>query len=82
MNRVQRKYRILKSSTSKELQEKVNDLIQKEYKDTEGLYSEHPVGGNVLEVLLLPKKLVPNHGFCTGRKTNNLRYKKLFRLNF
>ncbi len=36
MNRVQRKYRILKSSTAKELQEMVNDLIQKEYKDTEG----------------------------------------------
>ena len=32
MNRVQRKYRILKSSTAKELQEMVNDLIQKEYK--------------------------------------------------
>ena len=36
MNRVQRKYRILKSGTVKELQEKVNELIQKEYKDTEG----------------------------------------------
>tara|TARA_B100000941_G_C28489336_1_gene546925 strand:- start:13 stop:225 length:213 start_codon:yes stop_codon:yes gene_type:complete len=36
MNRVQRRYRILESNTVKELQEKVNDLIQKEYKDTEG----------------------------------------------
>ena len=33
---VQRKYRVLKSHSLKELEGQVNELIQKEYKDTEG----------------------------------------------
>ena len=36
MIRVQRKYKIVKASSLKVLQEEVNELIQKEYKDTEG----------------------------------------------
>ena len=35
MLRVQRKYKIVKADSIKNLQELVNDLIQKEYKDTE-----------------------------------------------
>ena len=33
---VQRKYKVIKASSAKELSEVVNDSIQKEYKDTEG----------------------------------------------
>jgi hypothetical protein len=33
---VQRKYKIIKASSAKELSDIVNDSIQKEYKDTEG----------------------------------------------
>lgn len=33
---VQRKYKVIKESSAKELSEVVNDCIQKEYKDTEG----------------------------------------------
>ncbi len=33
---VQRKYKLIKASSAKELSEIVNDCIQKEYKDTEG----------------------------------------------
>ena len=33
---VQRKYKIIKALTVRELSEQVNDAIQKEYKDTEG----------------------------------------------
>ena len=36
MIRVQRKYKLVKANTTRELQEEVNELIQKEYKDTEG----------------------------------------------
>lgn len=36
MIRVQRKYKIVKASSLKVLQEEVNEIIQKEYKDTEG----------------------------------------------
>jgi len=36
MIRVQRKYKLIKASSAKELEEIVNDAIQKEYKDTEG----------------------------------------------
>ena len=36
MIRVQRKYKLIKASSAKELGEIVNDCIQKEYKDTEG----------------------------------------------
>ena len=36
MIRVQRKYRVIKSHSLKELEEMVNKLIQKEYKDNEG----------------------------------------------
>jgi hypothetical protein len=36
MIRVQRKYRVIKSHSLKELEEQVNKLIQKEYKDNEG----------------------------------------------
>jgi|TARA_B110000881_G_C18265426_1_gene360060 hypothetical protein len=36
MIRVQRKYKLIKASSAKELGEIVNDSIQKEYKDTEG----------------------------------------------
>ena len=36
MHRVHRKYKIIKADSIKNLQELVNDLIQKEYKDTEG----------------------------------------------
>jgi hypothetical protein len=36
MIRVQRKYKLIKASSAKELEEIVNDSIQKEYKDTEG----------------------------------------------
>ena len=36
MIRVQRKYKIVKASSLKVLQKEVNELIQKEYKDTEG----------------------------------------------
>ena len=36
MIRVQRKYRIIKCHSLKELEEMVNKLIQKEYKDNEG----------------------------------------------
>ncbi|HAU59187.1 MAG TPA: hypothetical protein DHU78_05005 [Opitutae bacterium] len=34
--RVQRKYKVLKRKTTKEIVEDVNELIQHEYKDTEG----------------------------------------------
>ena len=33
---VQRKYKVIKASSAKELSETVNECIQKEYKDTEG----------------------------------------------
>ena len=33
---VQRKYKLIKASSAKELTDIVNDSIQKEYKDTEG----------------------------------------------
>ena len=33
---VQRKYKIIKKASLKELSEEVNELIQKEYKDREG----------------------------------------------
>ena len=33
---VQRKYKVIKASSAKELTDIVNDSIQKEYKDTEG----------------------------------------------
>jgi hypothetical protein len=33
---VQRKYKVIKASSAKELSDIVNDSIQKEYKDTEG----------------------------------------------
>ncbi|OUU42522.1 MAG: hypothetical protein CBC16_03785 [Verrucomicrobia bacterium TMED56] len=36
MIRVQRKYRLIKAISTKDLEIQVNDLIQKEYKDTEG----------------------------------------------
>ena len=36
MIKVQRKYRIIKCHSLKELEEMVNKLIQKEYKDNEG----------------------------------------------
>lgn len=36
MIRVQRKYKVIKSHSLKELQDEVNELIQREYKDTEG----------------------------------------------
>ena len=36
MIRVQRKYKVIKSHSLKELEEMVNKLIQKEYKDNEG----------------------------------------------
>ena len=36
MIRVQRKYKLVKANSIRELQEIVNELIQKEYKDTEG----------------------------------------------
>ncbi len=36
MMRVQRKYKVLKAKTTKEITELVNELIQREYKDTEG----------------------------------------------
>ena len=36
MIRVQRKYRVIKTHSLKELEEQVNKLIQKEYKDNEG----------------------------------------------
>ena len=36
MIRVQRKYRVIKCHSLKELEEMVNKLIQKEYKDNEG----------------------------------------------
>ena len=36
MMRVQRKYKVLKRKTTKEIVEEVNDLIQHEYKDTDG----------------------------------------------
>ena len=36
MIRVQRKYKLVKANSTRELQEEVNELIQKEYKDTEG----------------------------------------------
>ena len=36
MIRVQRKYRVIKCHSLKELEEQVNKLIQKEYKDNEG----------------------------------------------
>ena len=36
MIKVQRKYRVIKTHSLKELEEQVNKLIQKEYKDNEG----------------------------------------------
>lgn len=36
MNKVQRKYKIVKTSSLSKLETEVNVLIQKEYKDTEG----------------------------------------------
>ena len=36
MMTVQRKYKIIKKASLKELSEEVNELIQKEYKDREG----------------------------------------------
>ena len=36
MTRIQRKYKVVKANSLKELQEEVNELIQREYKDTEG----------------------------------------------
>ena len=36
MNKVQRKYKVVKTNSLKELHEVVNELIEKEYKDTEG----------------------------------------------
>ena len=56
MNR-QRKYRILKSGTVKELQEKVNELIQKEYKDTEGFIFRASGRWQCLGSALLAKKV-------------------------
>jgi len=34
--RVQRKYKVIKANSTKEIAEEVNELIQHEYKDTEG----------------------------------------------
>ena len=36
MNKIQRKYKVIKASSLSKLEKEVNDLIQKEYKDTEG----------------------------------------------
>ncbi len=36
MIRVQRKYKVIKAISVKELEKEVNELIQREYKDTEG----------------------------------------------
>jgi hypothetical protein len=36
MIRVQRKYKVIKANSLKDLEKEVNELIQKEYKDTEG----------------------------------------------
>jgi hypothetical protein len=36
MNKTQRKYKVIKASSLSKLEKEVNDLIQKEYKDTEG----------------------------------------------
>jgi hypothetical protein len=36
MNKIQRKYKVIKASPLSKLEKEVNDLIQKEYKDTEG----------------------------------------------
>ena len=36
MIRVQRKYKVIKAISVKELEKEVNELSQKEYKDTEG----------------------------------------------
>lgn len=36
MNKVQRKFKVLRFPTRKELEAGVNDLIQREYKDTDG----------------------------------------------
>ena len=36
MNKVQRKYKVLRFTSRKELEVGVNDLIQREYKDTDG----------------------------------------------
>ena len=36
MNKIQRKYKVIKASSLSKLENEVNDLIQKEYKDTEG----------------------------------------------
>jgi hypothetical protein len=37
MNKVQRKYKVLRFTSRKELEVGVNELIQREYKDTDGL---------------------------------------------
>ena len=36
MNKIQRKYKVVKTSSLSKLEKEVNELIQKEYKDTEG----------------------------------------------
>ena len=36
MNKIQRKYKVVKTSSLSKLEREVNELIQKEYKDTEG----------------------------------------------
>ena len=36
MIRVKRKYKVIKAISVKELEKEVNELIQREYKDTEG----------------------------------------------
>lgn len=36
MNKVQRKYKLIQKQSIKDLTEEVNELIQREYKDTEG----------------------------------------------
>ena len=48
MIRVQRKYKLVKANSIRELQEIVNELIQKEYKDTEGFIFRSSADGNVL----------------------------------
>ena len=36
MNKIQRKYKVVKTSSLSKLDKEVSELIQKEYKDTEG----------------------------------------------
>ena len=65
---LQRKYKVIKAHSLKDLEKKVNEAIQREYKDTEGFIFRSSGRWQCLGGLLREQTNVLNHGFHPRRR--------------